>query len=132
LIGVPGGVIAKRQGAICRAALDGAAWISRLRPKGRVADGFIKLPATVALGELLDEVPEVAVPLHNSTPTKTYRDIWYEEPNDVGHINFLFYNGEMGTENCQRLAYAVKHANRPAHAGVCCQAGGISSPTAYI
>lgn len=114
LIGVPGDIIAKRHGAICRAAVDGAVWISHLRPKGRVADGFIKLPATDVLGELLDDVPEVPVPLHYSTPTKTFRDIWYEERNDVGYVNFRFYNGAMGTEHCQRLAEAVAYAkSRP-------------------
>jgi len=114
LIGVPGSIIAKRHGAICRAAVDGAVWISHLRPKGRVADGFIKLPATDALGGLLDEVPEVAVPLHYSTPTKTFRDIWYEELNQVGYVNFRFYNGAMGTDHCQRLAEAVMYArSRP-------------------
>jgi len=110
LVGIPGQVIAKRHGAICRAAVDGAVWISHLRPKGRLADGIIKLPATDVLGELLDEVPEVPVPLHYSTPTKTYRDIWYEELNGVGYVNFRFYNGAMGTGHCQRLTEAVEYA----------------------
>jgi len=114
LIGVPGDIIAKRHGAICRAAVDGAVWISHLRPKGRLADGYIKLPATDVLGELVDEVPEVSVPLHYSTPTRTFRDIWYEERNDVGYVNFRFYNGAMGTEHCQRLTEAVNYAkSRP-------------------
>ena len=114
LIGVPGDIIAKRHGAICRAAVDGAVWISHLRPKGRVADGHIKLPATDVLGELLDTVPEVPVPLHYSTPTRTYRDIWYEERNDVGYVNFSFYNGAMGTDHCQSLTEAVMYArSRP-------------------
>jgi putative two-component system hydrogenase maturation factor HypX/HoxX len=114
MIGVPGDIIAQRHGAICRAAVDGAVWISHLRPKGRVADGFIKLPAADVLGDLLDEVPDVAAPLHYSTPTKTYRDIWYEERNDVGYVNFRFYNGAMGTVHCQRLTEAVEYAkSRP-------------------
>ena len=114
LIGIPGDIIAKRHGAICRAAVDGAVWISHLRPKGRVADGFIKLPATDVLGSLLDNVPEVPVELHYSSPSKTYRDIWYEERNEVGYVNFRFYNGAMGTEHCQRLTEAVNYAkSRP-------------------
>ena len=114
LIGIPGDIIAKRHGAICRAAVDGAVWISHLRPKGRVADGFIKLPATDVLGDLVDEVSEIPVPLHYSTPTKTFRDIWYEERNDVGYVNFRFYNGAMGTGHCQRLTEAVMYArSRP-------------------
>ncbi len=114
LIGIPGEIIAKRHGAICRAAVDGAVWISHLRPQGRLADGFIKLPATEVLGDFLHDVPEVPVPLHYSTPTQTFRDIWYEERNDVGYVNFRFYNGAMGTRHCQRLAEAVTYAkNRP-------------------
>lgn len=114
LVGIPGDIIAKRHGAICRAAVDGAVWISHLRPKGRLADGFIKLPAMQLLGELLDDVPEMSLPLHFSSPSKTYRDIWYEERNDVGFVNFQFYNGAMGTGHCQRLAEAVKYAkSRP-------------------
>ena len=92
LIGIPGEIIAKRHGAICRAAVDGAVWISHLRPKGRVADGFIKLPATDVLGDLVDEVPEIPVPLHYSTPSKTFRDIWYEERNDVGYVSPSVWN----------------------------------------
>jgi putative two-component system hydrogenase maturation factor HypX/HoxX len=110
MIGVPGDIIARRHGAICRAAVDGAVWISHLRPKGKLADGCIKLPATDVLGDLLDKVPEVPVPLHYSSPTRTYRDIWYEERNAVGYVNFRFYNGAMGTEHCQRLTEAVAYA----------------------
>lgn len=114
LIGVPGDIIAKRHGAICRAAVDGAVWISHLRSKGQLADGFIKLPATQLLGEMLDDVPDLPVPLHYSSPTQTFRDIWYDERNDVGYVNFQFYNGAMGTDHCQRLAEAVNYAkSRP-------------------
>jgi len=110
LIGVPGEIIAKRHGAICRAAVDGAVWISHLRPQGRLADGYIKLPATEVLGDMLKDVPELPVPLHHSTPTRSFRDIWYEERNEVGYVNFRFYNGAMGTDHCQRLTEAVNYA----------------------
>ena len=112
LIGPPGDIIAQRHGAVCRAAVDGAVWISHLRPKGRVADGFIKLPAADVLGERLAGVPEVPVetPPHHSMRAKTYRDIGYEERNDVGYVNFRFYNGAMGTGHCQRLTETVEYA----------------------
>lgn len=114
MIGVPGEILAKRHGAICRAAVDGAVWISHLRPKGRLADGYIKLPATEVLGEVLEHVPEVPVPLHYSSPTCTYRDIWYEERNEVGYVNFRFYNGAMGADHCRRLTEAMLYArSRP-------------------
>lgn len=114
LIGNPGEFIGRRHGAICRAAVDGAVWISHLRPKGSLAEGFIKLPATLALAEavpeLLSKVPEIPVPLHYSSPSQTFRDIWYEERNEVGYVNFRFYNGAMSTDHCQRLTEAVMYA----------------------
>ncbi len=118
MVGTPGEIIAKRHGAICRAAVDGAVWISHLRRKGYHADGCIKLPATLALAEVMSDalahVPEIPVPLHYLSPTKTFRDIWYEERNDVGYVNFRFYNGAMSTDHCQRLTEAVMYArNRP-------------------
>ncbi|MFZ4701561.1 MAG: hydrogenase maturation protein, partial [Candidatus Methylumidiphilus sp.] len=118
MVGVPGTIIAKRQGAICRAAVDGAVWISHLRRKGSPADGCIKLPATLALAEVMSDalahVPEITTPMHYVSPTKTFRDIWYEERNQVGYVNFRFYNGAMSTDHCQRLAEAVMYArSRP-------------------
>lgn len=105
LIGNPGDIIAQRHGAICRAASDGGVWISHLRRKGARQDGHFKLPAAEVLGDQLADVPEVPVPLHY---------IWYEEANDVGYVNFRFYNGAMGAEHCRRLTEAVMYArSRP-------------------
>src|SRR5215471_14362413 len=60
LRGRPGAIIAQRDGAICRATIDGAVWIPQLRR--RPAPGSpktFKLPATLVLGAHLDGVPEV-------------------------------------------------------------------------
>ena len=110
LVGRPGEVIARRHGAICRAAVDGAVWISHLKRAGGAAGLHFKLPATEVLGERVGEVPEVALPIDAVSPCRTYRDIWYEERNGVGYVNFRFYNGAMGTDHCERLAAAVRHA----------------------
>ena len=110
LVGRPGEVIARRHGAICRAAVDGAVWISHLKRAGGAAGQHFKLPAALVLGERLEGVPEVALPIDAVTPCRTYRDIWYEERNEVGYVNFRFYNGAMGTDHCERLAAAVRHA----------------------
>ena len=91
-------IIAKRYGAICRAAVDGAVWISHLRRKNinklpfykRVLSGKhspldYKLPATMVLGEALNEVPDSPIdPLYMDTE-KTFKEIWYEEVNQVGY-----------------------------------------------
>jgi putative two-component system protein, hydrogenase maturation factor HypX/HoxX len=112
LIGRPGEVVAKRHGAICRAAVDGAVWITHLKRAGGAPGEHFKLPATDVLGDRLAQVPEVALPVEAVSPCATYRDIWYEERNEVGYVNFRFYNGAMGTDHCERLAAAVRHARR--------------------
>ena len=114
LVGPPGEIIAQRNGAVCRAAVDGAVWISHLKRKGGPTEDYFKLPATLVLGDQLAGVPEVHVPLQASSRSKTFRDIWYEESADVGYVHFSFYNGAMGTDHCQRLTEAVLYArSRP-------------------
>ena len=112
LVGRPGEIIAQRHGAVCRAAVDGAVWISHLKRAGGAAGEHFKLPATEVLGDRLSQVPEVPLPIDAQSPCKTYRDIWYEEQNDVGYLNFCFYNGAMGTDHCRRLAEAVLYARK--------------------
>ena len=78
-------------------------------------------------------MPEVALPIDAVTPCRTYRDIWYEERNEVGYVNFRFYNGAMGTDHCERLAAAVRHARgRPTKVHRAARAGATSSRTASI
>jgi putative two-component system protein, hydrogenase maturation factor HypX/HoxX len=64
LRGEPGTIVARRDGAICRATADGAVWIPQLRR--RPAPGgpkTFKLPATLALRGRLGGVPQVPAPL---------------------------------------------------------------------
>ncbi|PWT84154.1 MAG: hydrogenase maturation protein [Blastocatellia bacterium] len=113
LIGPPGEIIAQRHGAICRAAVDGAVWITHLKKANPTEDPF-KLPAALVLGDRLANVPEVPLSFHTITRSATFRDIWYEESQGVGYVHFGFYNGAMGTDHCQRLAEAVRYArSRP-------------------
>ena len=94
LRGRPGRILAQRHGAICRATVDGAVWISHLKRPG----GF-KLPAA----ELLPfDVPERG----------NWSEIRYEERDGVGYLHFDFYNGAMSTEQCRRLREAYRHATR--------------------
>ena len=108
----PGEIIAKRHGAICRAAVDGSVWISHLCRKNIDKLPFykrvlsrkrspldFKLPATMVLGEILKEVPESPIdPLYMGAE-KTFKEIWYEETNQVGYLHFDFHNGAMSTNN---------------------------------
>jgi putative two-component system hydrogenase maturation factor HypX/HoxX len=103
LRGDPGEVIARCGGALCRATVDGAVWVGHLRDKH--APHPFKLPATKLLASEVEGLPEIA-PDRNSG----YRDIWYEEAGDVGYLHFPFYNGAMGTEQCERLRWAFVDA----------------------
>lgn len=98
----PGAIIAQRNGAICRATLDGAVWIGHLKRKTEGGPAF-KLPSTLALGEQLGDVPEVPLDPFSPSTGETCRDIWFEQKNSVGYLHFDFYNGAMSTGQCERL-----------------------------
>nr|VFJ88419.1 MAG: Methionyl-tRNA formyltransferase [Candidatus Kentron sp. LFY] len=116
LLGDPGQIIAKRQDAICIAAIDGAVWISHLRKRDAEGERYFKLPATRVLADKLKDVPERPLDVLYKGGIKesffdaiclgsadTYNEIWYHEENDVGYLAFDFYNGAMDTEKCYRL-----------------------------
>jgi len=106
LRGTPGEIIAKRDGAICRATGDGAIWITHLKQKGTDGQPSFKLPATHVLGDCLAQVPEAPLAVDQAYDGRTYREIWYEERQAVGYLHFDFYNGAMSTDQCERLREA--------------------------
>lgn len=99
LRGNAGDVIARCGGAICRATVDGAVWIGHLRD--RQSSLPFKLPASNLLVNKIQHLPEITPDTNTG-----YRDIWYEQDGAVGYLHFPFYNGAMGTEQCQRLCKA--------------------------
>ncbi|MDD5300751.1 MAG: hydrogenase maturation protein [Gallionella sp.] len=107
----PGAIIAQRNGAICRATRDGAVWIGHLKRKteGELA---LKLPATMALGEHPGDVPEAPLDPFAPCSDETYRDIWFEQKNNVGYLHFAFYNGAMSSAQCTRLREAYLAATQ--------------------
>jgi putative two-component system protein, hydrogenase maturation factor HypX/HoxX len=114
LSGFPGTLLATRLGAVCRATVDGAIWISHLKRKVSNGDkpGF-KLPATMALGVQVKDFPEVPANMYK-LDVNTFREIRYEEKNAVGYLHFDFHNGAMSSEQCLRLRDAVIEVrNRP-------------------
>ena len=116
LRGAPGELVAQRHGAICRATVDGAVWVTHLRQAGQ-QQTHIKLPATLALaraGQKLD-VPELQ---------GSYRDISYEEEAGVGYLHFDFYNGAMSTGQCRRLRQAYRYARARRETKVIVLTGG--------
>ncbi|MGW3625229.1 hydrogenase maturation protein [Streptomyces sp. NPDC000880] len=115
LTGAPGEVLATRHGAVCRATVDGAVWIPQLRPRGRAGGPpTYKLPAVLALGDRLPEVPELPAPLRPAAGRRTWTDIRYEEAGTVGFLRFSFPGGAMSTDQCRRLLDAYRFAaSRP-------------------
>jgi len=125
LRGRPGTILAHRDGAICRATVDGAVWVTHLKPNDGPAP--YKLPATRALeiGGHTPDAPEIPVALHAPIPPgHTYREISYEEKGGVGYLNFDFYNGAMSTEQCRRLREAYQYARSRRTTKVIVLAGG--------
>ena len=106
LRGTPGKIIGTRHGAICRATGDGAVWITHLKHKGPDGEPSFKLPAAHVLGDRLIHVPEIPIAVDFLYHGRTYREIWYEERQEVGYLHFAFYNGAMSTEQCRRLREA--------------------------
>jgi putative two-component system protein, hydrogenase maturation factor HypX/HoxX len=119
LRGRPGAILARRDGAICRATSDGAVWIPQLRRRPAPGGpGTFKVPATLALRESpggpLDGVPEIFAPLTVPSGRRTYRQISYHESGAVGYLEFAFPGGAMSTGQCRRLLAAYRHAqDRP-------------------
>ncbi len=112
LRGKAGTIIAQRAGAICRATSDGAIWITHLK-RADDARAF-KLPAAMVLGDMLADIPESALPPEEVVDYPTWRPIRYEEAGPVGFLHFPFYNGAMGTAQCEALRRAYAHArSRP-------------------
>ncbi len=101
----PGALIGRRETALLRATSDGAVWIGHVKRK----DG-IKLPATIAFPEQVASLPELPLAGWWSADRATWQDIRYEEAGEVGFLHFEFYNGAMGTRQCERLRAAFEWA----------------------
>jgi putative two-component system hydrogenase maturation factor HypX/HoxX len=111
LRGEPGMILARRDGAICRATTDGAVWIPQLRRRPAFGgQKTFKLPATLALRGCLAGVPETPAPLATPPGRRTYQQISYRESGGVGYLEFCFPGGAMSTSQCRRLLAAYRHA----------------------
>ena len=115
LRGAPGAIIARRDGAVCRATVDGAVWIPQLRR--RPAPGgpaTFTLPATMALAASAAGVPELPAALMPPPGRRTYQQISYRERDRVGYLEFCFPGGAMSTGQCRRLLAAYRYVqSRP-------------------
>lgn len=121
---LPGNIVAQRHGAILRVAVDGLVWISHLKSKNAAEiplykrlTGYdkpltFKLPAAKVLGKFLDGVPELPIDVLHMDDDTTFKEIRYEEKNEVGYLYFDFHNGAMSTGQCRRLLEAYRLALR--------------------
>ena len=110
--GAPGQVLSQRDGAICRATVDGAVWITHLKAKDHGAWAGLKLPAVHALGLRAARIPISELPLDTTVEYRTFREIRYTEQEGVGYLHFDFYNGAMSTDQCRRLRDAFLFARQ--------------------
>ncbi len=111
LRGRPGELLATRAGAVCRATADGAVWIPEVRAR-RLPGGppTFKLPAVLALGDLLPPLPEHAPPVLPDDGDPSWTDIRYREDGAVGRLSWSFPGGAMSTDRCRRLLAAYREA----------------------
>ena len=105
----PGALIATRDGAVCRATVDGAVWITHLKRLDGEEPAY-KLPAARVLAGRIDDLQEASLAPEADVAGATWRDIRYEEEGAVGYLHFPFYNGAMGTAHCERLRAALARA----------------------
>ena len=92
----------------------GRPWFDKLTTNGLLnkEQSGLKLPAALALGEHLSDVPEAPLDAFSSSTGETYRDIWFEQKNSVGYLHFAFYNGAMSSAQCERLRDAYLAATQ--------------------
>ncbi len=102
--GKPKEILAKRDGAICLGTVDGAVWISHLKPLG----GF-KLPATYVLKSKLKGIKEQRLPLIFDRSYATFYEISCDVKDEVAYLRFNFHNGAFRAEQCMRLKYAFEY-----------------------
>lgn len=108
--GEPGTIAARRHGAVLVRTGDGALWVGHARGLAPAAGGAsVKVPATLALGHALAGTPEALSPLEDAE-SPGFREITYRRTGKVGLLRFDFYNGAMSTEQCRRLAAAVRYS----------------------
>jgi putative two-component system hydrogenase maturation factor HypX/HoxX len=94
--GSPGELVAVSGPAVAAATADGAVWVGHVTDQS--SNHPFKLPATAVLAESVRSLPAVA-----QDAAGGYRDIAVTTEGDAAVIDFDFYNGAMGTEQCERL-----------------------------
>ncbi len=108
--GSPGQWLATRDGAVCRATVDGAVWITHMRSLDQSESAersHLKLPATEVLGKAnLHGVPEIPLDPFVVPTGPTWQEIRCRVEGSIGVLGFEFHNGAMAEDQCRRLLAA--------------------------
>ncbi|MCW8883924.1 MAG: hydrogenase maturation protein, partial [Motiliproteus sp.] len=113
LTGEPGQLLATRDGAVCRATVDGAVWITHLRlTERKELEPNFKLPAAMLLADHCVDLPDLPLKPQEQPNYKTWQEIRYREQGQVGYLYFDFCNGAMDSGQCLRLRDAVRDAKK--------------------
>jgi putative two-component system hydrogenase maturation factor HypX/HoxX len=87
---------------------------------------YFKLPAAMALpAGSLEGVRESPISTPFQGAHRTFKEIWYEERNEVGYLFWEFHNGATSTEQCERLKTAI-HTVRQRPTKVLAFMGGMN------
>lgn len=102
----PGELIGYRDGAVCRATVDGRVWIRQLKLANQGEKIFYKLPAMQVITQQCQNAERFAhLKILDST---VQQDIKVEVKNNVAYVSFDFYNGAMNTEQCFALLACLR------------------------
>ena len=98
---VPGEIIGHRDGAICRATVDGGVWIRQLKMAQQNERKFFKLSSMQVITQQFPNAEKFSN--LNAISSEVQNDIKIDIKNAVAYVTFDFYNGAMNTEQCHDL-----------------------------
>lgn len=110
--GMPGSLLARRDGAVLRRTCDGGVWIGQ----AALAEGPVtfKLPVAQALPVECAGLPLLQAPLQREADE--WAELRYTESGPdgarVGWLAFDFYNGAMSIRQCRGLLAAIEQARQ--------------------
>ena len=98
---VPGEIVGHRDGAVCRATVDGGVWIRQLKMAQQNERKFFKLSSMQVITQQFPNAEQFSN--LNALSSQVQNDINVEIRNAVAYVSFDFYNGAMNTEQCNDL-----------------------------
>jgi len=103
---IPGEIVGHRDGAICRATVDGSVWIRQLKMAQQGERKFFKLSSMQVITQQFPNAEQFST--LNVISSRVQNDIRVEVENAVAYVSFDFYNGAMNTEQCQDLVARLR------------------------